>query len=444
KKINGKATELLNRSLGDINPDIRKAAAEALKWMGEEESSAEPLLKAQNDTNPDVRMAVSNAFKGVRVIVLSDIDLFVFVAEIKKDFYSSTKKWGETYYSLKSKSKLSIKTHKFTQLNDYLSFLQSFMSKLAAQLQGLEDNINNMDRILLSNPNRVGISDRNAASLLSSENAALTNEIIKGGVELVETAPFTGFEGTHSGLIEAYESAIDQIFSFYSKLPDVNSDPETLGEVLIVHPDKTLEFKLKLEMDAQKAQSMLQKFNAESKRWSSIHEGSEQTIPSRFGEYPPDWADIRKRILHRDGYRCRKCGRTNTELHVHHIMPLSKGGSSDPSNLITLCRDCHENIHPHLKAAREAREAKAKGRCFIATAAYGTPYAEEVVYLRAWRDQSLSKSRAGRTLIESYYLISPSIAKIVEKSELFRRVIRAGLRPLIRYVKRKNLRGEGL
>lgn len=164
KKINEKATKLLNRALGDANPEIRKAAAEALKWMGDE-SSAEPLLKAQNDTDPDVRMAVSNAFKGVRVIVLSDIDLFVFVAEIKEDFYSSTKKWRDTYYSLKSKSKLSTKTHKFAQLNDYLSSLQGFMSALEVQLHELEDNINDMDRILLSSPNRVGISDRSALSI---------------------------------------------------------------------------------------------------------------------------------------------------------------------------------------------------------------------------------------------------------------------------------------
>lgn len=442
KQINEKATKLLNRALGDANPEIRKAAAEALKWMGDE-SSAEPLLKAQNDTDPDVRMAVSNAFKGVRVIVLSDIDLFVFVAEIKEDFYSSTKKWRDTYYSLKSKSKLSTKTHKFAQLNDYLSSLQGFMSALEMQLHELGDNINNMDRILLSSPNRVGISDRSALSLLNSENATLTNEIIKGWVDLVKTEPFTGFEGTHSGLIEACESAIDEIFSFYSRLPDVNSDPEDIRKMLIVHPDKTLEFKLMLEMGGQKVWSMLKRFNAESKRWNSAHKESE-AASSPFGEYPPDWDDIRKKILQRDGYRCQRCGRTDTELHVHHIVPLSKGGSSDPSNLITLCRECHESIHPHLRAAREAREAKANKGCFIATAAYGTPYAEEVVYLRVWRDHYLSNGLAGRALVETYYLISPSIAKVVERSELFRRVIRAALKPLIRHVKRKMCEERGL
>lgn len=53
----------------------------------------------------------------------------------------------------------------------------------------------------------------------------------------------------------------------------------------------------------------------------------------------------RFRILVRDRFRCRKCGRNPEEdgvkLEVDHILPRSRGGSSDDSNLQTLCRECN-------------------------------------------------------------------------------------------------------
>ena len=64
-----------------------------------------------------------------------------------------------------------------------------------------------------------------------------------------------------------------------------------------------------------------------------------QTIPART------WARVRRRILERDGYRCRECGCAG-RLEVHHLIPLERGGSAlDPVNLLTLCRGCHIAVH---------------------------------------------------------------------------------------------------
>ncbi|WP_231391317.1 HNH endonuclease [Megasphaera vaginalis (ex Srinivasan et al. 2021)] len=30
---------------------------------------------------------------------------------------------------------------------------------------------------------------------------------------------------------------------------------------------------------------------------------------------------------------------------VHHIIPLSEGGTHEEANLMSLCRSCHEKIH---------------------------------------------------------------------------------------------------
>lgn len=53
---------------------------------------------------------------------------------------------------------------------------------------------------------------------------------------------------------------------------------------------------------------------------------------------------MRKMILDRDNHRCVICGRSaadGVKLHVDHIIPVSKGGKTVPSNLRTLCQDCN-------------------------------------------------------------------------------------------------------
>ncbi len=53
---------------------------------------------------------------------------------------------------------------------------------------------------------------------------------------------------------------------------------------------------------------------------------------------------MRFSIYKRDGYRCRKCGRTQSSdyLEIDHIKPISKGGKSTYDNLQTLCRRCNK------------------------------------------------------------------------------------------------------
>jgi HNH endonuclease len=61
---------------------------------------------------------------------------------------------------------------------------------------------------------------------------------------------------------------------------------------------------------------------------------------------------LRMKILKRDQYRCRICGRrpadyTDVELHVHHIRPWGNGGLTEEQNLVTLCHSCHNGLSPH-------------------------------------------------------------------------------------------------
>ncbi len=50
-------------------------------------------------------------------------------------------------------------------------------------------------------------------------------------------------------------------------------------------------------------------------------------------------ANKKLRIFRRDNFRC-KCGSTK-ELTIDHVIPLSKGGTDDDSNLVTMCFPCN-------------------------------------------------------------------------------------------------------
>jgi len=71
--------------------------------------------------------------------------------------------------------------------------------------------------------------------------------------------------------------------------------------------------------------------------------------------YPNNWETRRKNIYKRDDHKCQNCGVSggesrHIELHAHHIVPKSRGGSHQKSNLITLCKDCHNAVHGDITA----------------------------------------------------------------------------------------------
>lgn len=54
--------------------------------------------------------------------------------------------------------------------------------------------------------------------------------------------------------------------------------------------------------------------------------------------------DLRKAIMERDNYTCQICGKYMPDgigLQIDHIIPVSKGGKTIPSNLQVLCSKCN-------------------------------------------------------------------------------------------------------
>lgn len=98
------------------------------------------------------------------------------------------------------------------------------------------------------------------------------------------------------------------------------------------------------------------------------------------------------------------------------LVLLERAAALDPSNAI---------IQEHIKAAKASA-------CFIATAAYGTPFAAEIDILRTWRDQRLARSIAGRQFIAAYYRLSPPVARLISGQPALKWATRQLLAPVVR------------
>jgi len=66
----------------------------------------------------------------------------------------------------------------------------------------------------------------------------------------------------------------------------------------------------------------------------------------------------------------------------------------------------------------------AGGGCFIATAAYGSPTAEQLDVLREFRDALLLENTAGSQLVALYYKLSPPVADFISGNSFLRTLVR--------------------
>lgn len=69
----------------------------------------------------------------------------------------------------------------------------------------------------------------------------------------------------------------------------------------------------------------------------------------------------RFKVLERDGYRCRYCGKTSDDIaiDVDHVVPVREGGSDDLDNLVAACVDCNSGKSGHPARAPRQKNARA-------------------------------------------------------------------------------------
>jgi len=119
---------------------------------------------------------------------------------------------------------------------------------------------------------------------------------------------------------------------------------------------------------------------------------------------------------------------------VDHSNPKSKGGTDFFRNLVPSCIPCNrQKSERHSRSFTPPngyRESSGDG-CFIATAAYGTPFAVSLDLLRGFRDQVLKQKSMGNHFVQVYYWLSPPIADMISRCNAVRAFIRMILRPFV-------------
>lgn len=88
-------------------------------------------------------------------------------------------------------------------------------------------------------------------------------------------------------------------------------------------------------------------------RFCPVHEKQEarryekyQRDPATKKHYGRTWKRIRDRYIaaHPLCEQCKKTDKLTPAEEVHHIIPLSKGGTHAEINLMSLCTSCHSEI----------------------------------------------------------------------------------------------------
>lgn len=140
-------------------------------------------------------------------------------------------------------------------------------------------------------------------------------------------------------------------------------------------------------------------------------------------------------VFTKTGGKCRYCekqlsfsnygaqGRKGAWV-VDHANPVSRGGTNYLRNLWPACISCNlekadRTVQSYLRSLES--QPTSTGDCFIATAAFGMPWALEIDSLRRFRDSVLLGRRAGRAAVSLYYATSPETARFVADNALLQR-----------------------
>lgn len=69
----------------------------------------------------------------------------------------------------------------------------------------------------------------------------------------------------------------------------------------------------------------------------------------KYREYlkSPEWQRRRRHALQRADFLCQNCNKRDKRLEVHHLT-YARRGHELPTDLIVLCRACHEAFHEML------------------------------------------------------------------------------------------------
>lgn len=200
----------------------------------------------------------------------------------------------------------------------------------------------------------------------SFEDFLLKREAHKlGEKEFLETLPYSRKIEKLNSISQKLSTAVT--LSFILFIISFFIIPRYLFEKVLVLFTIFLTTGIINKMISKKGQGFKEEMQSEVDRWNRLNPEPEKPVIKSFYDpeailtdfdkkvlhvfnywpgYPPFWDYLRDRILERDNQRCQVTGcPSRTELHLHHKLPISNGGSHIPENLVMLCA-FHHGLQP--------------------------------------------------------------------------------------------------
>ena len=134
------------------------------------------------------------------------------------------------------------------------------------------------------------------------------------------------------------------------------------------------------------------------------------------------------------GKKQDKAFMTKVMSGCHHVAESSGFNDRDQTNLLNTWMREFGIRESDITEVPSFLSTSSSG-CFIATAAYGTPFSEEIDVLRNWRDNFLEASYPGRLFIRTYYTLSPPVADNISESDGKRKIVMTALGPIVKVLK---------
>jgi|SRR6185437_6732449 len=156
------------------------------------------------------------------------------------------------------------------------------------------------------------------------------------------------------------------------------------------------------------------------------------------------WSHQVNVVADNSAFRCVRCQHTEEVGTCSNCSgPWFTGAYGAGGKLALVCMSCQLGQTrwecPRCGTDNSIRNSFGKlksGPCFVATAAYGSALAPDVIVLTRFRDDVLLRSTLGSILVDLYYFFSPPLASIVAYHDSLRRLARLMLiRPILQLVK---------
>lgn len=194
--------------------------------------------------------------------------------------------------------------------------------------------------------------------------------------------------------------------------------------------------------NAQYLDMILDHYN--NRYWSSIIDSCEKDISKFIESFPnPTLSGIKMEQLYLASQAYKAIGENEKYLACLKILfslsSYSHALESTYSNYVDMGTQEYLSLANNL-GIKYLNEIKIiglfqqKSGCFIATAAYGSQLADQVILLKKFRDDYLKNTPIGTRFISCYYKFSPHLAKIIRNHDSAKIITKVLLYPLVKVI----------